>query len=170
MTTPLKKNVTATIDIAWLLYDIMNDTFLRGRTLQNDSNYKEVASLFASEDEENREKILRSIKKGFAEVKTELSEYLSEDGRATDNANITGEDNLILRLTMPGNFNEAATAGIAEAVHDYLKNRTIGEWYLLTNKNDADTYFTLAGSSMENIRKAVSRRARPRRPASSATI
>ena len=66
----------ATIKISWLLFDIMNETFLRGRTIQNKENHKEVASMFASEDEENREKILRSIKKGFAEVKTELAEYL----------------------------------------------------------------------------------------------
>ena len=50
-----KKEVTATIKIDWLLYDIMNETFLRGRTIQNKENHKEVASMFASEDEENRE-------------------------------------------------------------------------------------------------------------------
>ena len=30
-----KKSVTATIKISWLLFDIMNETFLRGRTIQN---------------------------------------------------------------------------------------------------------------------------------------
>ena len=66
MSTPTlgaKKDVTATIKISWLLYDIMNETFLRGRTIQNKDNHKEVASMFASEDEENREKILRGMVK-----------------------------------------------------------------------------------------------------------
>ncbi len=160
-----KKTVEATIDMSWLLFDIMNETFLRGRTIQNDQNYKEVASLFASEDEENAEKILRSIKKGFSEVKTELSEYLSESGLVTSNEAITAENDLVLALTMPSNFNEAATAGIAEAVHDYLRNTAIAEWYLVTNKNDAGDYITLAQKSLEAIRKAVSRRSRPSRPA-----
>lgn len=159
-----KKNVKATIDIAWLLYDIMNETFLRGRTIQNDTNYKEVASLFASEDEENAEKILRSIKKGFAEVKTELAEYLSESGLETNNANITAENDLVLNLTMPSNFNEAATAGIAEAIHDYLRNVAIAEWYLVTNKSDAAEYVALSGKALESIRKSVSKRSRPTRP------
>ena len=66
---------------------------------------------------------------------------------------------------MPSNFNEAATAGIAEAVHDYLRNTAIAEWYLVTNKNDAGDYITLAQKSLEAIRKAVSRRSRPSRPA-----
>lgn len=159
-----KKKVTVTIKSAWLLYDIMNETYLRGRTIQNKENYKEVASLYASEDEENREKILRSIKKGFAEVQSELSEYLDEDGSVTDNSHYDGEADLVLNLKMPSNFNEAATVGIGEAVHDYLKNRAIGEWYLVTNKTDAEQYFALSQGSMSAVLQAVSKRSRPTRP------
>ena len=159
-----KKSVTATIKISWLLYDIMNETFLRGRTIQNKENHKEVASMFASEDEENREKILRSIKKGFAEVKTELSEYLDEDGTSTDNSHYNGKTDLTLNLSMPSNFNEAATTGVGEAIHDYLKNTTIAEWYMVTNKSDAEPSLALAQKSLASIQQAVSKRSRPKRP------
>ncbi len=159
-----KKEVKVTIKIDWLLYDIMNETYLRGRTIQNADNHKEVASMFASEDEENREKILRSIKKGFAEVKTVLSEYLDEDGTSTDNSHYDGKTDLSLSLQMPSNFNEAATAGVGEAVHDYLKNTTIAEWYMVTNKADAEQYVALATRSLGNIAQAVSKRSRPSRP------
>lgn len=159
-----KKSVKATIKIDWLLYDILNETYLRGRTIQNDKNYKEVASMFASEDEENYEKILRSIKKGFAQVKSELAEYLNENGLVTDNSAINGDDDLVLNLTMPSNFNEAATAGLGESIHDYLKNTAVADWYLVTNKQDSDTYIALSTNSLENIRKCVSKRSRPARP------
>ena len=154
----------ATIKISWLLFDIMNETFLRGRTIQNKENHKEVASMFASEDEENREKILRSIKQGFAEVKTELAEYLNEDGTTTDNSHYDGTTDLVLNLTMPSNFNEAATAGVGEAIHDYLKNTAVADWYLVTNKGDASDYLTLAQKSLVSIQQAVSKRSRPKRP------
>ncbi len=160
----VKKTVKATIEMPWLVYDILNETYLRGRTIQDDKNYKEVASMFASEDEENYEKILRSIKKGFAEVKTELSEYLNESGLATNNAAIDGDDDLVLNLEMPSNFNEAATAGLGEAVHDYLKNVAVADWYLVTNKADAENYVALSQKSLESIRKSVSKRSRPNRP------
>ena len=163
-----KKNVTATIEMAWLVYDILNETYLRGRTIQDDKNYKEVASMFASEDEENYEKILRSIKKGFAEVKTELAEYLNESGLSTNNAAISGDDDLTLNLTMPTNFNEAPTSGLGEAVHDYLKNVAVADWYLVTNKADAENYVVLAQKSLESIRKSVSKRSRPERPSKTA--
>lgn len=159
-----KKNVTVTIKISWLLYDIKNETYLRGRTIQNKDNHKEVASMYASEDEENLEKILRSIKKGLAEVKSELAEYLNEDGMEVDNSHLDWTQNLVLNLKMPSNFNEAATVGIGEAVHDYLKNSAVAEWYLVTNKADAEDYFALAQKSMSAIQQAVSKRSRPTRP------
>ena len=160
-----KKSVQVTVYMDWLLYDIMNETFLRGRTIQDDKNYKEVASMFASEDEENQEKILRSVKRAFAEVQTELPEYLDEDGTETDNANMKEDEDLVLNLVMPSNFNEAATKGIGDAVHDYIAKTAIADWYLVTNKADADVYAALAQKSMKSIRKAVSKRSRPRRPA-----
>lgn len=159
-----KKPVTATIKISWLLYDIMNETFLRGRTIQNKDNHKEVASMFASEDEENREKILRSIKRAFAEVQTELGEYLNESGTTTDNSHYDGSQDLVLNLTMPSNFNEAATTGVGEAVHAYIANSAIADWYMVTNKQDSQEYFQLATKFMDLIRQTVSKRSRPTRP------
>lgn len=161
----LKKNVKVTLVMDELLYDIMNETYLRGRTIQNDTNYKEVASMFASLDEENQDKILRSIKKAYNEVKAELAEYLTESGLTTDNRLIDASEDLILPLTMPSNFNEAATAGVAEAVHDYIRNSAVSDWYLVTNKADASDYTALAVRSLENIRKSVSKRSRPMRRA-----
>lgn len=158
-----KKPVTAKLIMMELLYDIMNETYLRGRTIQDDTNYKQTASMFASLDEENQDKILRSIKKAFSEVKTELAEYLTENGQTTDNSLISADDDLVLSLTMPSNFNEAATAGVAEAVHDYICNSTVSDWYLVTNKADAADYAARATRSIENIRKSVSKRSRPMR-------
>lgn len=161
-----KKSVTATIKISWLLFDIMNETFLRGRTIQNKDNHKEVASMFASEDQENREKILRSIKRAFSEVQTELGEYLNEDGTTTDNRHYDGSTDLVLNLTMPSNFNEAATTGVGEAVHAYLTYTAIADWYMVTNKADANEYYALADKYMELIRQTVSKRSRPVAPTS----
>ena len=164
-----KINVTVTIKISWLLFDIMNETFLRGRTIQDKEKHKEVASMFASEDEENREKILRSIKKGFAEVKIELSDYLNEDGTTTDNSHYDGSTDLTLSLTMTRNFNKAATTGGGEAIHADLKNSAIAEWYMVTNKSDAEQYVALSQKSLVSIQQAVSKRSRPQRPNDSTT-
>lgn len=156
-----KKEVTATIDIEELLYDVMNETYLRGRTIQNDENYKEVASMFASLDDENQDKILRSIKKAFSEVKSALSEYLNESALTTDNKLIDSTKNLVVVLSMPTNFNEASTVGVGEAIHDYIRNTAVADWYLVTNKADAPDYIALAQKSLEQVKRSVSKRSRP---------
>lgn len=158
-----KKFVDAIVDIGILMYDILNETYLRGRTIQNDQNYKEVASLFASEDEENAEKIYRSIKRGFTEIQSELSEYLNDNGLPANNDNFDADSKIEIKLALPSNYNKPAAAGVAEAVHDYLRNVAIADWYMVTNKADAADYVTLAQRSLESLRKCVSRRERPKK-------
>ena len=70
-----------------------------------------------------------------------------------------------MKLQMPSHFNEAATTGVGEAIHDYLKNTAIAEWYMVTNKADAEQYVALAQKSLVSIQQAVSKRSRPKRPA-----
>ena len=54
--------------------------------------------------------------------------------------------------------------GVGEAIHDYLKNSAIAEWYMVTNKADAEQYIALAQRSLLSIQQAVSKRSRPKRP------
>lgn len=150
--------------MSWLLYDIANETFLRGRALANRDNYKEVAAMYATaEDEGHREKILRTVKKAFTEIRKELSEYLEEERKTANSSGYGNTPDLVLNLPMPSNFNEAATDGIGEAVHDYMKNLAIAEWYLVTNRDEADMYMQLVNKAMLSLQHAVSRRERPHR-------
>lgn len=159
-----KKKVKATIEMRWVLYDIENETYLRGRSMQNKENHKEVASLHATEDEENREKILRSVKRAFSEVQDRLGEYLDEQAAETDNSHYDGRRDLALNLEMPSNFNEVATMEIGEATHAYLVNMAIGDWYLVTNRAEADSYYALAAKNLARLQAAASSRRRPKAP------
>ena len=111
-----------------------------------------------------KKSVTATIKRAFAEVQTELGEYLNENGTTTDNSHYDGSHDLVLNLTMPSNFNEAAPTGVGEAVHAYLANSAIADWYMVTNKADAEQYYALANKNMELIRQTVSKRSRPARP------
>lgn len=151
-----KIGVDIRIDMGRLLYDITNETFLRGRTLGNNDNYKEVSAMYATQDEGNREKIEQSINKALSEVSEELAEY-GEVKRESDAYRIA--------LQMPGNYNEAAAGGIGEAIYNYVKDWVIGDWYVLTNNEDKEHYYSAANKSMGLLRIAVSKRKRPQRVA-----
>ena len=49
-----KQNVSITLYVSEMLYDIQNKTYLTGRSRQNGQNHEEVANMMASDDEIGR--------------------------------------------------------------------------------------------------------------------
>lgn len=158
-----KKTLTITEYMSELIYDIQNKTYLTGRSRQTGSNHEEVANMQANDDDENANQIFRSIGNAFAELKTKLSEYLVEDGTTSNNALINTESNITITLQMPSNYNQTTRDTISTAIHQYIVNSSIGDWFTITNKNDAADYVTLATANLEQIREAINKRVRPTR-------
>ena len=146
-----------------LIYDVQNKTYLTGRSRSNGTNHEEVANMQANDDDENANQIVRSIGNAFANLKTKLSEYIVETGTSASNKLLTITSNLTLALVMPSNFNQATNDTIASALHQYLVNSAIGDWFTITDKNDASDYVTLAAANLDQIREAVNKRNRPQR-------
>lgn len=117
----------------------------------------------ANDDDENSNQIMRSIGNAFANLKTKLSEYINESGTSTNDKQISSTGNLTLSLNMPPNYNNASNDTISTALHQYLVNSAIGDWFTITNKNDASDYITLAAANLEQLREAVNKRMRPTR-------
>jgi hypothetical protein len=158
-----KKNIQVTLYMSELIYDVQNKTYLTGRSRSNGTNHEEVANMQANDDDENANQIVRSIGNAFANLKTKLSEYIVETGTSASNKLLTITSNLTLALVMPSNFNQATNDTIASALHQYLVNSAIGDWFTITDKNDASDYVTLAAANLDQIREAVNKRNRPQR-------
>lgn len=158
-----KKTLTVTLYLSELLYDVQNKTYLTGRSRQTGNNHEEVAHMQANEDEENENQILRSLGNAFANLKTKLSEYIEESGTTATNELLSKNGTIQLALVMPSNFNQATSETISAALHQYLVNTAIGDWFTITNKNDATDYVTLAAANLEELREAVNKRVRPKR-------
>ena len=146
-----------------LIYDVQNKTYLTGRSRQTGTNHEEVANMQANDDDENANQIMRSIGNAFANLKTKLSEYINESGTSTNDKQLSSTGNLTLSLNMPPNYNNASNDTISTALHQYLVNSAIGDWFTITNKNDASDYITLAAANLEQLREAVNKRMRPTR-------
>ena len=158
-----KKTISVTLYTSELIYDVQNKTYLTGRSRQTGNNHEEVAHMQANEDEENENQILRSLGNAFANLKTKLSEYIEESATTATNKLLTKNTNLTLALIMPSNFNQATNDTISAALHQYLVNSAIGDWFTITNKNDAVDSVTLAAANLEELREAVNKRVRPKR-------
>lgn len=158
-----KKVIAITLYMSELIYDVQNKTYLTGRSRQTGTNHEEVANMQANDDDENANQIMRSIGNAFANLKTKLSEYINESGTSTNDKQISSTGNLTLSLNMPPNYNNASNDTISTALHQYLVNSAIGDWFTITNKNDASDYITLAAANLEQLREAVNKRIRPTR-------
>lgn len=158
-----KKVIAITLYMSELIYDVQNKTYLTGRSRQTGTNHEEVANMQANDDDENANQIMRSIGNAFANLKTKLSEYINESGTSTNDKQISSTGNLTLSLNMPPNYNNASNDTISTALHQYLVNSAIGDWFTITNKNDASDYITLAAANLEQLREAANKRMRPTR-------
>lgn len=158
-----KKVIAITLYMSELIYDVQNKTYLTGRSRQTGTNHEEVANMQANDDDENANQIMRSIGNAFANLKTKLSEYINESGTSTNDKQISSTGNLTLSLNMPPNYNNASNDTISTALHQYLVNSAIGDWFTITNKNDASDYITLAAANLEQLREALNKRMRPTR-------
>ena len=159
-----KQTITITLYKSELVYDVQNKTYLTGRSRQTGGNHEEVANMQANDDEENANQILRSLGNAFATLKTKLSEYLEESGTSANDLQMDSTENLTVALKVPSNYNPAANDTVSAAMHQYLVNTAIGDWFTITNKADADDYVTQAGANLEQIREAINKRLRPVRP------
>lgn len=158
-----KKNLTITIVMSELLYDIENTTSLTGIARRDGTNFEEVAGMQVNADEENLNQIMRSIKKAMSDMKVQLSEWIDEAGTTSNNILQENKD-IKVTLTLPSNYDEAANDAIAENIHEYLSSTAIAEWFQITNKNDAKDYFDNAAACIVAIRMAINSRKRPVRP------
>lgn len=158
--------VTITLYMSEILYDVQNKTYLTGRSrgAEKEKTHEQVSHMQASDDEEDLNQILRSIGNAYAALKTKLSEYVDECKVTGDNIQIDeSTKTLVVYLLMPSNFNMASTDAIGKQLHQFVVNMTIGDWFNVTNKTDADEYVKMATVNIEQIREAINKRIRPKR-------
>ncbi len=155
--------ITITIDINEIIYDIQNKTYLTGKSRADGSNHQQVAQMMANEDEENANQIRRSIHTALGEIRTRLSEYHQTILDTVTNIYDDKESSVTLQCAFPSNFNQAALAGMAATIHEYVVARAVADWFTITHKSDADDYRKTASLCLDSLAEAVSKRVRPTR-------
>ncbi len=161
--------LTITLQIKEIVFDIQNKTFLTGRSreAQTAANFEAASYMQASDDSENSYQLRRSVHNALSDLKTHLAEYLSERTTDTNNlikSTIDTDGAVRFSLVMPNNFNPAAADNLGSALHQYVVNRAISDWFGITNKDDASQYATLAEEALATARRALFKRQRPTRP------
>ncbi len=167
----MERNVVSiTLYTSELIFDVQNKTYLTGRSRQDGQNYEAVANMQANDDDENLNQVMRSIQNAYATLQTKLSEYIVSGQTTGDNEQMDDSVNsLHFTLSMPTNYNRATIDTISGALHQYIVNSAISDWFVITNKADASDYAGLAASNLELVRESLNKRIRPSRTGISGT-
>lgn len=158
-----KKNLTITLYMSELMYDFQNKAFITGRSRRVGGDAEQASDMQASDDEEDKNQALRSIQTAYGQLLVEMGDAIRSDDTTSSNELINGEENITVALEMPSNYNMGVRDALSSAIHDYIINKALGDWFLMTNKGDAGDYVTLSQNSLKNVHNAFNRRVRPTR-------
>lgn len=176
-----KKTLTVKLRVQELVFDIQNKAYLTGQSREADGakGYEAASNMQVNDDNENSYQIRRSLDNAFAELKSLLGEYLVEStgqcAPCCDAASTRETDNLIddeidndgmlkMVFSMPSNFNDSSSDTLGSGIHAYLVDRALGDWFTITNREDADTYVAHSAVILETVKRALYKRSRPERP------
>ena len=160
-----KKTITITLNRNELLYDIENKAYLTGRSREDGSNHAAVSKMQAGDAEEDRNQMCRCIGNAIATLRNHLAEWIGDANNymAGDTLETTALAYSIV-LNMPMNYNTSVHSAIASAMHQYIVNSALAEWFSMTSKEDAADYYTLAAANLQQLKEASFKRLRPTRP------
>lgn len=163
-----KKTLTVTQQVKELIYDIQNKAYLTGQAREaGGMGYQAASNMQASDDDENSYQIRRSLANAFSSLKSLLGEYLNEDKTTSDNLvnkEIDNDGELSLEFLLPSNYNNASADSLGNGIHAYLVDMALGDWFTITNKEDAQAYINHSAVSLETVKRALYKRSRPERP------
>lgn len=158
-----KQDITITINLNEVEYDVKNTTYLIGRALSGaGSSAAQVSNVQVTDDAERINLVRRCVGEGVSRVKHLLSEWMLYGGVVADNALPNG-GSVALTLSMPTNFALSAVDDLSASVQKYVTDYALGNWCSVMDKSRAADYYASASASLEVMRDASLRRKRPTR-------
>lgn len=140
-------------DIGMVTHVIMNREIGRGATQEQGFNMSNT------QDESGEVHLIdRYIENAVNELIAELGRYLPE---------MTGSDNDLegakvgdfqFLFTVPDKFNRSYIGPLRSAMHEFVVNRVLFDWFIKTKPNEAPNYKMIYEDSLSKARSHINRR------------
>lgn len=156
------KKVKVTLKRDELLYDINSITFFTGRSRRSGDNDEWVADMQSGEEEADL--VGRFMQNAAESLRPLLSSVLKQDpsvNEADETVAALRTDDFVFELELNDNFDLNQSAAVSTAMHEYIVNRTVSDWFGIANPNEMKIYFDRAELSADKIRRALHRRIKP---------
>ena len=160
----MKQTLNLKLKLSEIVYDIQNKTYLTGRSLIKGDNHSHVANMQANDDDENLAQVLRSVTQANAVLRNRLSAYMEGAVESANNESLSIDDDLVLSLQLPSNFNSSVAQTLGDAAHQFLVATAVADWFAITAKGETSDYGIVAAESLKILEETLSKRTRPVRP------
>lgn len=158
-----KKEININLKIEEIIYDIKNKTYITSESRKDGKSDEYIANIKVNDDENVIDQILRTVSNSFADLKLQLADYISDNTTTADNMLISRDEDIIITLNMPSNYNVAGVSSLSTLMHRYIVDETLAEWLIMTDKEDAVEYAQLSQTDLNNLRVALYKRERPQK-------
>lgn len=150
--TILLKKSEIDYDIAMSTHVIMNRELAAGATEEQGFNYANT------QDETGEVNLItRWVEKAVSELAGGMARYL-EDYTFESTNDLTPFSSAEFILNMPDNFDKTLTHPLRGAMHDYVVNRTIYDWFMKAKPDEAQVYEKLFTDAYEKVKSLLNRR------------
>ncbi len=150
--TILLKKSEIDYDIAMSTHVVMNRELAAGATEEQGFNYANT------QDETGEENLItRWVEKAVSELAGGMARYL-EDYTFESTNDLVAFSEVVFKLDMPDNFDKTLTHPLRNAMHDYVVNRTIYDWFMKAKPDEAQVYEKLFTDAYDKVKSLLNRR------------
>ena len=159
-----KITIQVTLNKSELLYDIENKAWLTGRSREDGANASSVSKMQADDESADRNQMTRCMMNAVATLRNHIAEWINDLNVNEVNDVLDTGSAFTIVLKLPMNYNTSVNKTIGLAMHQYVVNTALAEWYGMTAKDEAQNYYTLAAANLQQLKEATFKRLRPSKP------
>lgn len=154
----MAQTITITLYKSELLYAVENDTHLLAQGIFNNDATAKASFGIQADSAAAKVKLLQSMQVGAQEVKNIISYFIQDTSNLSgNNTTLTmsnANDAITLTLSVSDRFNTAFTESLTMHCHNYIVNRMLRDWCLLSRKELAGDYQQLMAVAAQNIQSS----------------
>ena len=151
------KKMKMTLHVSEIEYDVQNRTYVDGKYRQASGDVERGEEIIINDEEDNAHFVRRCVQDAIGNLFSVVSEYVElEDPELTD---VMMDDGAVeFTAVVPDQFPDSAATAAVSAMHEYISNAAMAQWYESTDTTKQRARESAAANKLQAVRSAFNRR------------
>ena len=146
-----------TLHVSEIEYDVQNRTYVDGKYRQSAGKTEEGEQIMINDEEDKAHFVRRCVQDAIGNLFSTVSEYVElEIPELTD---VMMDDGAVeFTAVVPDQFPDSAATAAVSAMHEYISNAAMSQWYESTDETKLRARAAAAATKLQAVRSAFNRR------------